>query len=254
MRLSYMLLAIVIYLQNEVIAGAAGVGGSDIVADAKGSTFDFCCEEGQNLAHAVSSFFKNAHTLDYQKKSIDDVFTQLKSTNAGNKLFENPKLLTWLNYADDFTFKYGKEASPIATLTARYGDETLAQMILAARGWFLSSPELSNWIKNLKLFNNKYSDKKTTLIATLSTTYGGEGLIKILDAAKKATSTNHLATNLDRALVQYWLDTRRSTAEVFTLLVKLQKEGDNLILNPLFTNWIRYVDDYHLMYPKEKAI
>ncbi|GMF27326.1 unnamed protein product [Phytophthora lilii] len=316
-------------------------------------------------------------------KSPGDVFMFLELTKAGDKILSNPQFITWLNYADNLTSKYGKETWPIATLTDYYSDLPLLKMLNAAKqvpetesiatrllaeqvqNWLkikrspdaifkvyelnklgdkvltspqlaiwknylqafnkenptkktslisaistsygddgaykilqaakqvaetkstakkleieqvqywlknekspeevfkltvfgrtgddlLSSPELSSWTKYLKLFNNEYSDKSTTLIATLSKVYGDEGLIKMLAAAKKVPTTSRMAANLEKAQVQYWLDTRKSTDDVFTLL-KLDKGGDDLFRNPLFTNWIKYVDDYHSIYLEEKA-
>ncbi|GMF10004.1 unnamed protein product [Phytophthora lilii] len=293
MRFHCMLLLIDIYLQSRVRAGVVGVGNSKIaVADTSTSQListdlgdvplkrmlrytDELDEERAGLpvsaAEKVTSSLASSEVTSStlirwinDKKSMDAVFTRLKLTNAGDKLFENPVFLTWLNYADELSAKLGKKTSPITTLTAQYGDETLSKMISAAktvpatkdiatkmqveqiqlwlrngkspvdvfkllglstaRNDLLASPELSTWTKYMKLFNNEYPEKKTTLIATLSTTYGDEAVSKILDAAKKVPSTERIATSLEKARLQYWFDQGKTIASVFTLL-KLDKEN-----------------------------
>ncbi|GMF10006.1 unnamed protein product [Phytophthora lilii] len=66
-------------------------------------------------------------------KSPDDVFKSLGLAKAGDKLFENKQLATWLSYTEDFALKYGKETSPVTTLTAEYGDETLLELLNTAK-------------------------------------------------------------------------------------------------------------------------
>ncbi|GMF59609.1 unnamed protein product [Phytophthora fragariaefolia] len=216
-----------------------------------------------------------------KEKSIDDVFTRLQLTSAGDKLFDKPQFFSWLNYADDLTSKTGKEVSTIATLTAHYGDEVLAKLVGAAKqvkstegaatrlqasqahSWLdagksaddvftllkldkagddiLASPVFDTWNTYLKVFNKKNSNSQTSLLATLTTHYGDDAIAQIIQTAKKVGATRSEAVALETAQVQRWVTSEKSPDDVF-LLLKLDKAGDDVLSSAQFASWSSMIE------------
>jgi hypothetical protein len=157
-------------------------------------------------------------------KPVKDVFTRLElATSPSRLLFDNPQFVSWVK-------------SVIPTLTARYGDETLAKMIAAAtrntgtkdlatrlnaaqvQHWaktgkspsdvytlfnldkvkkgILSNPQFSAWTKYVDDFNVKNPDEATTAIPTLTAHYGDDVLFEMLNMAKAVEETKSIATKL----------------------------------------------------------
>ncbi|KAG6616598.1 Secreted RxLR effector peptide protein [Phytophthora cinnamomi] len=108
----------------------------------------------------------------------------------------------------------------------------------------LTSPALNTWSNHLNAFNKEIPDKKSTLIATLTAHYGDEGVARMLDAAKKVEATKTIATNLEAAQIQHWLNSRKMLDSVFKLL-NLDTAGENLLANPLFTTFTKFTDAFH---------
>jgi hypothetical protein len=162
-------------------------------------------------------------------QSSDEVFTLLTLDTAGEKLLGNANFKMWVSFVTQTT---EKNPYPIiaSILTARYGDEALAQMLIAAKdvknsktmGEILSSAQTNAWLRGkkptddvfkiLKLdqsvddvltnpafatwksyvdtFNKQNPGKETSIIKTFTASYGDEKLSKMLEAAKKSPNTN----------------------------------------------------------------
>nr|KAH7495965.1 RxLR effector protein PSR2 [Phytophthora ramorum]KAH7496246.1 RxLR effector protein PSR2 [Phytophthora ramorum] len=144
------------------------------------------------------------------------------------------KLQTWL--------KNGKSVDDVfirLTLT-RAGDK------------LLDNPQFTTWLTYVDDFTAKYPGKTTSAIASLTTHYGDEAVVKILDAAKKVTGTRGVATKLEAAQMQTWLAAGNSADDVFTLL-KLNKAGDDILSNPAFASWNTYLKTFNAAHPDQKT-
>ncbi|RAW26900.1 hypothetical protein PC110_g16700 [Phytophthora cactorum] len=68
------------------------------------------------------------------KKLPDDVFVLLKLNTAKTRLFDQPQLNTWVRYVDAFNdANPASKTTLFSTLTTRYNEATLAQMLVVAR-------------------------------------------------------------------------------------------------------------------------
>ncbi|KAL3663839.1 hypothetical protein V7S43_011252 [Phytophthora oleae] len=135
--------------------------------------------------------------------------------------------------ADDW-LKAGNSADDVFKLLAL---DNVADNLLA-------SPKLSEWINYMKAFNQKNPTKKTSVVATLTTHYGDDGLAKIIEAAKQVPSTATMAKRLQGEQIQRWLAQEKSTDKVFSLL-KLDKAGDDVFSQPQIQTWVKYVEGFY---------
>ncbi|ETI33624.1 hypothetical protein F443_19731 [Phytophthora nicotianae P1569] len=113
-------------------------------------------------------------------------------------------------------------------------------------------PGLATWVKYLDDFNDANPDKKTTLISILSSRYSDKALANMLIQANKAQSTSSIAKRIQAEQTQLWLKHGKKPEDIFTML-QLEKAGDTLFENPLFSAWIKYADDFRLLYDTDLA-
>ncbi|KAH7464961.1 RxLR effector protein PSR2 [Phytophthora ramorum] len=116
----------------------------------------------------------------------------------------------------------------------------------------LDNPQFTTWLTYVDDFTAKNPGKTTSAIAKLTTYYGDEAVIKILDAAKKVVETSGVATKLEAAQMQTWLAAGNSADDVFTLL-KLNKAGDDILSNPAFASWNTYLKTFNTAHPDQKT-
>ncbi|OWZ02056.1 Avirulence (Avh) protein [Phytophthora megakarya] len=181
-------------------------------------------EERVGFADKIMTVFSSSKGTPQQfqnwlKKgeSSDAVFAHLQLTNAGDNLFDNPHFVSWVQYTDDLSAKMPKEAtSAISTLTTRYGDDALYNLIEAAKNepstWKLatklqieqmehwvkvgkdpddvfhlfkldktgdklfSNPEFTAWVKYVDDFNAKHVEEPASITPTLMNYYS-EGIL-----------------------------------------------------------------------------
>ncbi|POM62674.1 Avirulence protein (Avh) [Phytophthora palmivora] len=108
----------------------------------------------------------------------------------------------------------------------------------------LSLSQLTLWINYMKEYNAKIFTQHTSLLSTLLKNYREDQVAKMIEAAKKVSSTQALVKRLEFELIHRWLGQRNTPDEVFKLL-KLDEVGDKLLESPQLNTWIRYVDDYN---------
>ncbi|OWZ24729.1 Avirulence (Avh) protein [Phytophthora megakarya] len=113
----------------------------------------------------------------------------------------------------------------------------------------LGSPQLAFWGRYAGYVNEKQPGKTTSLIATLTTHYTEEGVVKMLEAAKKVPATKAVATRLQSDQLEYWLSLNKSPTSVFKLF-KLDEAGEKLLSNPQFLMWRKYTDNYGVQNPQ----
>ncbi|ETK73956.1 hypothetical protein L915_19167 [Phytophthora nicotianae] len=74
----------------------------------------------------------------------------------------------------------------------------------------------------------------------------------MLIQANKAQSTSSIAKRIQAEQTQLWLKHGKKPEDIFTML-QLEKAGDTLFENPLFSAWIKYADDFRLLYDTDLA-
>ncbi|KAG2982563.1 hypothetical protein PC120_g24618 [Phytophthora cactorum] len=223
-------------------------------------------------------------------KSTDDVFKLLTLDNVANDLLATPQLQAWINYMKLFNKENPKQQTTlIKTLTSHYDDAGVAKIIETAKqvpatatiakrlqteqiqrwiaqekspdGVFkllnldiaadqlFKQPQVVTWAKYVDDFNKAHPEQKTKMFSALAQ-YDEQTLVDMLVAAQKVPTTEKIAVQVQADLTNAWLTLKKAPNDVFKML-KLNKDGDALLENPLFIAWTRYTDDYNLMYHKE---
>ncbi|OWZ07043.1 hypothetical protein PHMEG_00020617 [Phytophthora megakarya] len=116
----------------------------------------------------------------------------------------------------------------------------------------LGNPLFSTWVKYFDDFNEKYPDKKTTMIEAFTKTFGDAGVTTMLDAAKMKTTTDDIAKKLESDQLKMWLSSEKSADDVFMAL-NLDKVGNDFIDNPLFKTWMSYTNVFIKENSEKKA-
>ncbi|KAG6963132.1 hypothetical protein JG688_00008282 [Phytophthora aleatoria] len=110
--------------------------------------------------------------------------------------------------------------------------------------------QFPTWLQYVDDLNAKTSQKGTSAISALTAQYGDDALYKMIEEAKIISPTKDLATKLQADQVQHWVAIRKDSDEVFHLF-KLDKVKRNILSNPEFTAWVKYVDDVNTKHPEE---
>ncbi|ETL31795.1 hypothetical protein L916_15484, partial [Phytophthora nicotianae] len=128
----------------------------------------------------------------------------------------------------------------------RTPDELLTLLSLDKAGdQLLASPRFQTWSKYINYYNKEYPGEATTVMKKLTYHLGGEEVIGILAAARKVPSTEKAAAKLQAEQSKIWLSADKDPEELFKLL-QLDKTGDDLLDNPQFKYWGKYVEDFNL--------
>ncbi|KAK1945484.1 hypothetical protein P3T76_002532 [Phytophthora citrophthora] len=180
-----------------------------------------------------------------------DAFTAVALDTAGDAVLTSPLFTKWMNYVEDFNKKNrGNEESWFLPIRGNYNNvnrliETarknpkgakIADMVEKAqmeewltlqsppkhvfhflklnneREILFSNPNFELWVKYLNDFNKKYPGKKTTMIDSIRENIIDLQLIQILNEAEKVPTTKKLAENLGNALIDKWVDEKKTVA------------------------------------------
>ncbi|KAE9280002.1 hypothetical protein PR003_g28078, partial [Phytophthora rubi] len=132
-------------------------------------------------------------------------------------------------------------------------DIVFARMRLDKEGnWLLYRPQFTDWLKYVDDLSAKNPTKGTSAFSTLTAHYGDDALYKMIEEGEKIWSTKALATKLEEELMQNWIATAKSPDDVFHAM-SLDKVKHNILSNPEFTAWAKYVDDFNAKYPEQPA-
>ncbi|OWZ08666.1 RxLR effector protein [Phytophthora megakarya] len=93
---------------------------------------------------------------------------------------------------------------------------------------WLNPPVFQTWIKYMNVFNTMYPEEKTTLMETFTKAFGDVKVTKMLHAGKDQEWWI-LATQLESVQLQMWLDSGKTTDDVFQLL-KLDNKANTYII------------------------
>ncbi|OWY93538.1 Avirulence (Avh) protein, partial [Phytophthora megakarya] len=99
------------------------------------------------------------------------------------------------------------------------------------------------WVKYMEAFNKRYPEEKTTMMETFTKAFGDDGVTKML--YKSDSLTKDLATQMKSTQLKMWLDSGKTTDDVFKLL-----RLDNAVIvyrfrdEILFETWVSYIDAF----------
>ncbi|KAF1790983.1 hypothetical protein GQ600_6022 [Phytophthora cactorum] len=151
------------------------------------------------------------------KASPNEAFKLLGLDNVGDSVLSNPLFMEWMNYV-----KHGENRQNggecVAETMARPGEVSKQAFGLLnlnnAGEQTLASPKFKTWAKYLNDFNQRYPDRKETMIDGIRANYIDIKLIPMLYAAQKDPRTKKLASNLQNAFVNKWLVAKEKPADL----------------------------------------
>ncbi|KAK1935645.1 hypothetical protein P3T76_010340 [Phytophthora citrophthora] len=111
-----------------------------------------------------------------------------------------------------------------------------------SRTWIFDNPLFSKWVQYADALSDTPSGKGTSAISTLTAQYGDDDLYKMLKAAKMDSRSEKLAPTLQVEQLKHWISIGKDPDEVYKLYI-LNSAGDQLLREPKFSEWIKYVDD-----------
>ncbi|OWZ10859.1 RxLR effector protein, partial [Phytophthora megakarya] len=102
---------------------------------------------------------------------------------------------------------------------------------------------IRTWGKYLEVFNRRYPEEKTTMMETFTKAFGDDGVVKMLHTARSKSWTRDLAGQMETTQLRMWLDSGKTTDDVFNLL-KLDKEVNTYHFRDkqLLSTWVSYIN------------
>ncbi|OWZ21489.1 Avirulence (Avh) protein [Phytophthora megakarya] len=109
---------------------------------------------------------------------------------------------------------------------------------------------IRTWVQYIEVFNRRYPEEKTSVIESLTKIFDDVGVTTMLNIAKDWDIT----TNLRSAQLRMWLDSGKSTDDVFKLLKLDQEENiysfrDKALLN----SWVSYINVFVKEHPDQTS-
>ncbi|ETL34794.1 hypothetical protein L916_13017, partial [Phytophthora nicotianae] len=105
-------------------------------------------------------------------------------------------------------------------------------------------PQFYIWAKYVEDFNKKNPTKKELMIPSLLPLYDDEGLSRVLEMAKKASTTEALARKLRMEQIQRWMTDGKTPGYVFKMFM-VDSKVDELLTNPQFIAWTKYANEFY---------
>uniref|UniRef100_H3H3S2 RxLR effector PexRD54 WY domain-containing protein n=1 Tax=Phytophthora ramorum TaxID=164328 RepID=H3H3S2_PHYRM len=174
------------------------------------------------------------------------------STKSGGLLFYDPQFAVWIKQETLATRLQAEQIQHWATV-GKSPDDVFRLFDLQWTGnSILTNPKFTSWTTYVDDLSALNPEKAASTIPTLTTYYGDDILFKMLDAAKKSDETKSIATKLEAQQLQGWLKSGKSPDSAFVQM-GLGNVEDNLMASPLFSTWVKYLDDFNAQYPAEKT-
>ncbi|KAK1935642.1 hypothetical protein P3T76_010337 [Phytophthora citrophthora] len=215
------------------------------------------------------------------RKDPDEVYKLYDLQYASSRLLGDPQFSAWTKYVDDLNAKHEGTKSIISTLRKHYKDAELFKMAEAAKA--AKETEILNErredtnsssgrasasgvIKNAKQPSIQFvgqvhgrlqceiSSDEDDSDQTLTHGFGEEKVTRVLAAVNvKDWKAKKIATELEAAQLQMWLNSGKSVEDVYDLL-ELPSRRDlpgNFGEGPLFTTWIAYMNTFSIENPEK---
>ncbi|KAF1778268.1 hypothetical protein GQ600_8128 [Phytophthora cactorum] len=173
--------------------------------------------------------------------------TVLHVDEAGDTVFTNPLVMTWIKYAILKANGYSDEN--VERLVKKFPDDVSSMMgITRAADGLLTNPQFTSWIQYLDDFHVAVPGTDNIMMKTVRKSYDDKALINMIKSALKASSTEKLAKRVEDELFRSWHGSRNTPDGIFKRL-KLDDAGSMLLASPLLSTWIRYSTTYNKQKP-----
>ncbi|KAG7384325.1 hypothetical protein PHYPSEUDO_002790 [Phytophthora pseudosyringae] len=116
----------------------------------------------------------------------------------------------------------------------------------------LSNPNLPTFMEYVNRFNLQNPGNGATAIKTVTAAYGDDVVAKVLQTAKKVSSTKVMAEKLMGDQRILWLGDKKSPAHVFQLL-KLDDAATNPLNSPVLDAWTSYLTLFNYVNPGKET-
>ncbi|CAI5735106.1 unnamed protein product [Peronospora farinosa] len=210
----------------------------------------------ENVSKVVSDFQEWWRRL--WQKSSDGTYKDLKLHKTEGGPFKSSKIFDWVAYVKALYRKSlaGAYEAMFSTLARRYKDADLAKILMEGENsestrsiaTELLGVQVQRWIKKGK------SSEQVFRLLKLDTTAGGPfespvflqwvAFVQLRYNKYPGDATDLMLLTLAELLTAQawrWIDAGRSETHVFKSL-ELDKTGDKLFENPLFTQWVNFVN------------
>ncbi|OWZ19972.1 hypothetical protein PHMEG_0005691 [Phytophthora megakarya] len=114
---------------------------------------------------------------------------------------------------------------------------------------FYANPQFPQWVRYADTLSAKFPEMSA--ISILTRRYGDDLLYDIIQTAKRSPHSKNIAMELETKQMQHWLTTAKDPDEV-SRLYKLNWVGKNILREPGFITWVKYVDDLKIKHPEEQ--
>ncbi|KAG6599847.1 putative RxLR effector [Phytophthora cinnamomi] len=121
-----------------------------------------------------------------------------------------------------------------------------------AGNWLLYYDDFTQWLKYVDGLRAKNPAKETSAISRLTAYFGDATLYKMIDEGTKTSRTKGLATELQIEQMKLWVSVAKNPDDVFHFM-ELDKVKKDILSNPEFSAWAKYVDDFNAKYPEKQA-
>eukprot|EP00644_Phytophthora_capsici_P011641 jgi/Phyca11/123341/e_gw1.50.123.1 len=118
----------------------------------------------------------------------------------------------------------------------------------------LESPLLSILTKYTEVYNVNYAAKKTTVIETLTRTFGDDKVARMLLAGRTESTTTKIAKQFQTDQLEMWLSSGQSVDDVYKLLKLPYRDlVADIGTNKLFGTWLTFMNAVSLKNPEKMS-
>ncbi|KAF4131910.1 hypothetical protein GN958_ATG18943 [Phytophthora infestans] len=116
----------------------------------------------------------------------------------------------------------------------------------------LSDTLFHKWMRYQDSFNKANPRHQESGANTLRVNYNWGGIEIIIETGRQNPSTREMAEKVEDAFHNYWLTTK-TTPKVALRFLYLHEIGEKTLVNPKFSTWVKYLDNFNDRYPGEKT-
>ncbi|KAG6949509.1 hypothetical protein JG688_00014589 [Phytophthora aleatoria] len=209
------------------------------------------------------------------EQPADEILKMFKLENGMKRALASPNLKLMKNYVQEVnTSNRNNKLSLIGIFTTHYGDDAVAKALVTMQsklGWksvddvftllkfrknghlALASPKMEVLDDYMKLVIRTNSGDET-LLQTLTKGFGGEEkLATLLVRAKEDPSTKELATALQNALVNKWIQTDKLQPENVFKKFRLDRGVEDALLDPNGHTLAAFISMYNARNPNSQT-
>ncbi|ETM97380.1 hypothetical protein PPTG_24982 [Phytophthora nicotianae INRA-310] len=201
-------------------------------------------------ANQIQFWLKNERTPD-------ELLTLLSLDKAGDQLLASPLFQTWSKYINYYNKEYPGEATTVMKkLTYHLGGEEVIGILAAARKTgddLLDNPQFKYWGKYVEDFNlNPQLEDLVSIIDIVRKNFADDVLAHMIVTGMKAPSTKSMAQRMEDELFKGWI-TNLKTPDVVFMYLTLNKAGEKVFENPLWSMYTKYLDHFNKVVPMNQT-